>query len=99
MKSNDPQLSALLKNWQDVEPRGSFEQDVWRRIRQAQPEPPARAWWQQPFWRPALAIAASLMIGGAVGVVSTPRDRGELSFLSRGTLTGSYVQLTSGGQR
>ena len=35
MNQNDDKLSALLKQWREIEPRGNFEANVWRQIRTA----------------------------------------------------------------
>lgn len=38
MNQNEDKLRVLLKQWRDIEPRGNFEANVWRRIRIAAAE-------------------------------------------------------------
>lgn len=103
MNQNDEKLSALLKQWRDIEPRANFEANVWRRIRLAQAEQPEHVspieFLQRLLWRPALATAAavtiSVIVGSSAGVLSISQRpkvaSGELDFLSRGSLAGSYL--------
>lgn len=111
MNQEDDKLSALLKHWRDIEPRGNFEANVWRQIRVA--AAPAvdpvnwidligRLLWQ-PAWSVVAAMVVALIVGVWGGIASVPRqaDRPttELQFLSWGTLVGSYAQMTSRGAR
>ena len=106
--NDDEKLSALLQQWRRIEPRGSFENDVHRRIRLASAAPSAGGGWaeilEKLLWRPALAVglavAVSIIIGSSAGLLAGPRPApGEIRFLSAGTLAGGYVQLTSRGAR
>ena len=111
MSLNDDQLRDLLKHWKDVEPKASFESNVWRRIRLAEAEETERTTiaerlWRsvtQPAWAMATAVIVSVIIGSSTGVVtSRPRasvTRGELQFLGAGTLAGGYSKLATGGTR
>ena len=112
MNENDDRLRALLRQWRDIEPRGNFEANVWRRIRLAQAEEPEQAsaiqlllrqWLRQPAVSVAVAAAVSLIIGSSVGVLTTPRAAGagrqELGFLASGSLAGGYLRApTDRGQ-
>jgi hypothetical protein len=104
MNPNDDKLGALLKQWRDIEPRGSFEANVWRRIRVTIDQRPERVslidMIGRLLWRPAWSVAAALFVAALVGVwggvasTSRPPDssRAELQFMSLGTLAGSYLQ-------
>ena len=107
MNQNDDKLSALLKRWRDIEPRGNFEANVWRQIRiAAEPAVDTVNWidfigrllWQ-PAWSVVAATVVALIVGVWGGIASVPRqtDRptAELQFLSPGTLAGSYAQMPS----
>jgi hypothetical protein len=105
MNQNDDRLRALLKQWRDIEPRANFEANVWRRIRIAAAERTERVSlieiMGRLLWRPAWAVAATLVVALGVGVwggmASASRrldaSRAELQFLSSGTLAGSYLQM------
>ena len=99
MNHSDDRLSALLKRWRDLEPRGSFEADVRRRIRLAAATEPRLSWLAGLVWRPAFAVAmailVSVLIGSSAGALSSRRHRAELQFMSAGTLAGGYAQLTT----
>jgi hypothetical protein len=83
---NDFDLQRLLRRWRDIEPAGSFEANVRRRIRLATPEP-KRIW----LWRPAFAaVALSIVIGALAGVFSFRQQPAEMKFMSAGTLAGNY---------
>ena len=110
MNEPDAKLRALLKHWRDVEPPGSFEQDVWRRIRLTAAREPKRSlpggWWPRLLWQPAFPVAAAVAIAVAIGAWngarSTPplaTQHAEIGFLSSGTLAGGYAQLTGRGTR
>ena len=104
MNPNDDKLRTLLKQWHDIEPRGDFETNVWRRIRLAADERPVRIGLIETMgrllWRPAWSVAAVLLVATLAGlwggVASTSRQAGtsqtELQFLGSGTLAGSYLQ-------
>ena len=104
MNPNDDKLRTLLKHWHDIQPRGDFEANVWRRIRLAADkrtgqigliEAVAQLLWQ-PAWSVAAALLMAALVGVWAGVASTPRHPGtsqaELQFLGSGTLAGSYLQ-------
>jgi len=72
MSTNDDMLKALLKQWRDIEPRGNFEANVWRRIRLAEAAHPERVtiaeWLQRLLWQPAFSLGAAVVIGTSVGL-------------------------------
>jgi len=104
MNQNDDKLRALLMQWRDIEPQGSFEANVWRRIRTAADQHPERVSLIDAIgrllWQPAWSVAAALFVAAIVGVWggvgSTSRtadtSRAELQFMAPGTLAGSYLQ-------
>ena len=106
MNGNDDKLRALLRQWRDIEPQGSFEANVWRQIRTAAAERPERLSLVEAIgrllWQPAWSVAAALVVALAIGVwggvavnsrhVDTSRD--ELQFLASGTLAGSYLEMS-----
>lgn len=108
MKQDDEKLSALLKQWRDIEPPTNFEANVWRQIRVAATSPAVdtanwidligRLLWQ-PAWSVVAIVVVALVVGVWGGVASVPRQTvgptAELRFLSSGTLAGSYAQMTS----
>jgi anti-sigma-K factor RskA len=112
MNHKDNKLSALLRQWREIEPRANFEANVRRRIRLAQNGQPERVTLaellERLMWRPALATAAAVVvvssvIGSSAGVLTARPTvsvgSGELQFLSAGTLAGGYVRLASEGVR
>jgi hypothetical protein len=103
MNQNDDKLSALLKQWRDIEPRGDFEANVWRQIRVADGkrsertslvEAMGRLLWQ-PAWSVCAALVVALLLGVWGGIASASRradtSQAELQFLAPGTLAGRYV--------
>lgn len=105
MSANDDKLSALLKQWRDIEPRGNFEANVWRRIRMAAAqdaperlslvEAIGRLLWR-PAWSVAAAVVMALVVGVWTGIATGPRrdtSQAELRFLAPGTLAGSYLEM------
>jgi hypothetical protein len=107
MSQNDDKLRALLRQWRDIEPRGNFEANVWRRIRTAAAEDApervtlveaiGRLLWR-PAWSVAAAVAMALVVGVWTGIATGPRrdtSRAELKFLAPGTLAGSYMEMGS----
>jgi len=107
MSQNDDELSALLKQWRDIEPPVNFEANVWRQIRTAaEPAVETVNWidligrllWQ-PAWSVVAAMGIAVIVGVWGGIASVPRQIGEprteLQFLSSGTLVGSYAQMAS----
>lgn len=104
MHQNEDKLRALLKQWRDIEPRASFEANVWRQIRVATDQRPEPVSWfeamghllWQPAWSVAVALFLALFVGvwGGVSSSSGPADtsRAELQFMAPGTLAGSYLQ-------
>ena len=112
MNQHDEKLSALLKQWRDIEPKANFEANVLRRIRLAQaPEAERIAGielWRRLFSQPVLVraaavIVAGMIVGATAGVVSAPRPlaqaHSDFGFLSGATLAGGYLKLTSEGGR
>lgn len=111
MNERNDKLTALLKQWRDIEPKANFEANVRRRIRLAQTEAPEtvtlaellRRW----LWQPASSVAAAAVLGLVVGVwggiSSTPRPEkpryADTQFLGGETLAGSYLRMASGGAR
>ena len=107
MNPEDKNLSKLLKQWRDIEPKANFEANVWRSIRLAQAEEPGRAsllelllrrWlWQPAYAAVAAAVIVSAVIGTSAGVLTSLRSatatHGELEFMSSGTLAGGYARL------
>ncbi len=86
-------LSQLLRQWRDIEPRGNFEANVWRRIRQSAPPAPVgwRAWLPQPVFALAAAVIVGVAIGVGSGWFAVPATTApeQLSFLAPQTLTGA----------
>ena len=111
MNQNEDKLRALLKQWRDIEPRGNFEANVWRRIRIAAAEHIERVslveamgrLLSRPAWSVAATLAVALVVGVWGGVASVSRradtSRAELQFLSSGTLAGSYLQMGANESR
>jgi hypothetical protein len=108
MSQTDNKLSALLKQWRDIEPQGNFEANVWRRIRTTDAPTPerlgSRALWQRwlapPAWAVATAVAIAAAIGAWGGLRSAPQAQPtapmSLTFLTPDTLAGGYVQVVRG---
>ena len=103
MNPNDDKLNRLLRQWREIEPATNFDAQVWRRIRQSEPEhaPSFADWLRAWLPQPAFALTASRIVGVLIGAssglfsVSTPAPPTiELSFLGRDTLTGSFNQLS-----
>lgn len=104
----DEPLSALLRQWQGVEPAPGFEAAVWRRLRPAPAERPASAWdpWfavllPHPVWAGAAAVLIALATGLASGIALPGRAYadagGTHALLHPRTLMGTYVALAEGG--
>jgi hypothetical protein len=81
MNRDEDKLSALLKQWREVEPSATFEASVRRRIRleEKKPEPVNWVeWLRQLEWRPALALAtvvvASVLIRSSAGILTLHRE-------------------------
>lgn len=93
MNDYDDKLHALLRQWRDIEPAGSFEANVWRRIRQsARPEPVGwRDWLPQPAWGLAAAVIVGVVVGAGSGWLAAPVTPAaeQLGFLAPQTLTGA----------
>jgi len=93
---NDLKLNKFLRQWRDVEPRGNFDDNVLRRIRQAEAIPARNSWldWLRP---PALATIAAVVIGLMAGTIgglqSASRQTNELQFMAPTTLTGAYLTM------
>ncbi len=110
MDSNrhETELRQLLKQWPDLEPSAGFDQNVWRRVRNARVDEPLpgrfTGWFGVRPWRPALAWSAAvgmaIVIGAWGGIRSVPDPvkppPTEVGFLAAGTLAGSYAQLITG---
>jgi len=109
MNNHDPKLRDLLRQWQDIEPRGDFESNVWRKIRQAEAAEPRaagwRQWWQALVLRPAFSLAIAVLVAVAIGGVSgwsasrsaAPSPAPLFSFLGNDSLAGGYVHTTTHG--
>ena len=103
----DDKLNHVLRQWRDIEPAGNFEMNVHRRIRLAATETPGQSWLVELLWRPAFAVAAALVvsvaIGSSAGIMTATKfaqaTRGELQFMSAGTLAGGYAKLASESAR
>lgn len=95
MNHQDDQLHRLLQQWKEIEPASNFDAQVWRQIRQPEPNPaPSFADWLRGWLpRPALAVAvvAGMVIGVTSGWLSLPvtRPSEQLSFLAPDTLAGA----------
>ena len=63
-KTNDPQLRAVLRNWQVNEPLPPrFQERVWKRIEAAEmAQPKTPSWFAALFLRPAFATAAAMLL-------------------------------------
>jgi anti-sigma-K factor RskA len=98
---NDEQFRTLMRQWRDIEPSGSFEVNIFRKIRLAATEP-RQSWLIELFWRPAFAMAIaaviSMAVGSFTGILISNRQRTEMQFMSAGTLAGGYLQLTARGR-
>ena len=93
MKQSDDRLSALLKQWRDIEPAGNFEANVWRQIRTAaEPAVETVNWidvigrllWQ-PAWSVVAAMVVAVIAGVWGGIASVPRQ------IDRPTAEGRYL--------
>jgi len=105
MNQNDDKLHALLRQWRDIELRGDFEANVWRKLRTVAAERITGISLMEAIgrllWEPAWSVAAALVVALAIGVWSgvavnsrqTDSSRAELQFLASGTLAGSYLEL------
>ena len=93
---NEPDLSKLLRQWHNIEPRGNFEANVLRRIR-LEGRAPSRPFW---LWQPAISVATAVIVAMAIGTWTGLHTRKESTgFLAGDTLTGRYLELTSGDHR
>ncbi len=93
---NDPKLNKFLRQWRDVEPRGNFDDNVLRRIRQAEAIPVRNSWFdwlRQPALATIAAVVIGLMAGTIGGLQSAPRQTSELEFMAPTTLTGAYLTM------
>jgi hypothetical protein len=94
MNNPNDKLHQLLRQWQEIEPSANFDAQIWRRIRQAEPEPaPSFAGWLRDWLpRPALALSLAVVIGIAIGISSgmfsapVVQPTEQLSFLAPNTL-------------
>lgn len=87
---NEPDLSKLLRQWRDIEPRGNFEANVLRRIR-LEGRAPSQPFW---LWQPAFSVAAAVIVAMAIGTWTGLHTRSEATgFLASDTLTGRYMEL------
>ena len=72
MNPNDDKLRTLLKHWHDIQPRGDFEANVWRRIRLAADKRTVQIGLIETMGRllrqPAWSVAATLLAATLVGV-------------------------------
>lgn len=110
-REGDACLTALLREWKAVEPRGSFEVDVWRRIRTASVPAHGRAnvvtilpkWFAaRPVWVGSIAAAAGIVVGAGVALsASAMHDVHEADepLTHSHTIAGAYLALVAGGIR
>lgn len=107
----DARLTTVLREWKAVEPRGSFELDVWRRIRETSAaERQHRSAvtllreWLAPrhAWAGPIAAAAGIVVGIGLGISLPAMHAGhgahEPLLLSQ-TVAGSYLALVAGDIR
>ena len=110
----DKHLSALLREWQGIEPEPCFEASVWQRIRQdaaraASREPdlprPGVSWleWLLPgrVWATAMTLLLFISAGSLLGMLagrSTPHHE-DSPLLQPQTLAGSFLAMNTGGAR
>lgn len=93
MNNQDDQLHRLLQRWEEIEPAGNFDAQVWRRV--GETKPTFADWLRDWLPRPALALTAATVAGVVIGVwsglFSTPATRApqQLSFLAPDTLAGT----------
>jgi hypothetical protein len=87
MNTNDPKLSEVLHRWRALEPSAGFEMRVRRRLAAPDREPSPMPWLQ-----PVSALAAILLAAFVASRGTASVDHA----IPRGSLTASYVQLTSG---
>ncbi len=104
----DP-LSSLLRQWPDLEPGPTFEQDVLRRLRLEATRPAAAGlwvWlptWLGSPWRLAWSVVLPLTLALLVGIVSNhvmpvagthaTTAYGSFSVLEPGTVAGDYLAM------
>ena len=110
-QGGDERLTALLREWQGVEPRADFDAAVWRRIRTASVAEPGTLSFvsilrdrvlSQPVWATALAAAAAVVIGFLAGIVVPASHEGHAAgepLLNAQTVAGSYLAMVSGETR
>lgn len=104
MNDHDHRLRALLQQWRDIQPSGSFEQDVLRRIRVSQPKRPNRPGWMawvrglagRPAFSMAIAVVVALLIGAWAGRHHAPPSTPGFAFLAGDSLAGGYLRLAGG---
>lgn len=105
----DERLSAVLRQWEGVEPQADFDDVVWRRIRAAPVAHPARLWdqWRDgllphPVWTGAVAAAAALVIGLLAGMATPGNARSggheAHALLHPRTLMGACAALSESGR-
>jgi hypothetical protein len=106
----DERLTALMREWKDIEPGAGFDAAVRARVRSgASPESAEaaeRGWWwirvlPEPTWATALAAALAVVLGtlaGAAGPARVGRQTPEPLFHPQ-TLAGSYLSAVTGGAR
>lgn len=106
----DERLSALLRQWPDIEPKANFEANVWRRIRMEGATQSAGIWarwldWflPHPVWAGAAAVFVALFLGALAGVTVPGRGQashaGDHTLLSPWTVAGTYLTVSEGGWR
>ncbi len=114
MQEQNDRLGALLKQWPEIEPRPTFDQDVLRRVRLARAvttESATAGWWGRfvlrltSTWGIAATVAAALFAGFLLANVTSGLDSsasGAADFpdaLQTGTLSGNYVAMMGGDVR
>ncbi len=115
MKTEDQQLSNLLKQWPDIEPPSDFRAKVWQKIRAEEAHKSQsmslgellHRWLQAQLLQPVFSVVTAVVIGLVAGLwggtISAPRPPitadTGFGFLSSRTLAGSYLHLASGQQQ
>ncbi len=105
---DDARLSALLRQWEGVEPRDDFDAAVWRKIRMGLPTEFRRAPRSGRLlrWVPArlagttaIAAAAAVVVGVGMGFLSqrtVPMRPASHPLLQSRTVAGAYLSAITG---
>lgn len=110
--AGDKRLSALLRQWESVEPQTDFEAAVWQRIRADRVTDQGRRsmleTWREwlaplPAWANVAAAAAGIVAGVGLGLSAQPAAHGgrqaDEPLLHSQTLAGSYLAMATGRTR